>query len=171
MMFLQPKLPLKIKWRRHFHNKGVRRADAGLFNAWSVESLSLFQKLTEQENLFPSFFASCIHWKTLCVPSVSFGLDRFLFQVCQRWLWTFLRFLLKKVVQCGRYGAKKCGTLHDFACRPCHAHCAPPVTYLFISGQSRVRVCWKNLTFLSYQLGKGQYTFYPVNWSRFAEKK
>ena len=30
-----------------------------------------FQKLTEQENLFPSFFASCIHWKTFCVPNIS----------------------------------------------------------------------------------------------------
>ena len=30
---------------------------------------------------------------------------------------------------------------------------------------------WKNLTFLSYEFGKGQYTFYPVKLSRFLEKK
>ena len=50
------------------------------------------------------------------------------------------------------------------------AQCAPPVTYLRISGQIRVRVRCKNLTFLSYECGKGQYTFYPVKLSRFAEK-
>ena len=51
------------------------------------------------------------------------------------------------------------------------AHCAPPVTYLRISVQIRVRARWKNLTFLSYEFGKGQYTFYPVKLSRFLEKK
>ena len=45
-----------------------------------------------------------------------------------------------------------------------------PVTYLRISVQIRVRARWKNLTFLSYEFGKGQYTFYPVKLSRFAEK-
>ena len=29
----------------------------------------------------------------------------------------------------------------------------------------------KNLTFLSYEYGKGQYTFFPVDLSRFAGKK
>ena len=29
----------------------------------------------------------------------------------------------------------------------------------------------KKLDFSSYEFGKGQYTFYPVNFSRFAEKK
>ena len=51
------------------------------------------------------------------------------------------------------------------------AHCAPPVTYLRISVQIRVQARWKNLTFLSYEFGKGQYTFYPVKLSRFLEKK
>ena len=37
-----------------------------------------------------------------------------------------------------------------------------PVTFLRISVQIRVRAHWKNLTFLSYEYGKGQYTFYPV---------
>ena len=36
--------------------------------------------------------------------------------------------------------------------------------------QIRVRARWKNLTFLSYEFGKGQYTFYPVKLSRFLEK-
>ena len=48
---------------------------------------------------------------------------------------------------------------------------SPPVTYLCISVQIRVRARWKNLTFLSYEFGKGQYTFYPVKLSRFLEKK
>ena len=51
------------------------------------------------------------------------------------------------------------------------AHCAPPVTYLRISVQIRVRARWKNLTFLSYEFGKGQHTFYPVKLSCFLEKK
>ena len=45
-----------------------------------------------------------------------------------------------------------------------------PVTYLRISVQIRVRACWKNLTFLSYEFGKGQHTFYPIKLSGFAEK-
>ena len=49
--------------------------------------------------------------------------------------------------------------------------CASPVTYLRISVQICVRARWKNLTFLSYEFGKGQYTFYPVKLSRFLEKK
>ena len=40
------------------------------------------------------------------------------------------------------------------------------VTYLRISVQIRVRARWKNLTFLSYEFGKGQYAFYPVKLSR-----
>ena len=32
-------------------------------------------------------------------------------------------------------------------------------------------ICYKILTFLTYEFGKGQYTFYPVKLSRFAEKK
>ena len=47
----------------------------------------------------------------------------------------------------------------------------PPVTFLRISVQIRIRARWKNLTFLSYEFGKGLYTFYPVKLSRFAEKK
>ena len=38
-----------------------------------------------------------------------------------------------------------------------------PVTYLRISVQIRVRAHWKNLTFLTYGFGRGQYTFYPVS--------
>ena len=53
---------------------------------------------------------------------------------------------------------------------PGGAHCAPPVTYLRISVQIRVGAHRKNLTFLNYEFGKGQYTFYPVKLSRFAEK-
>ena len=45
-----------------------------------------------------------------------------------------------------------------------------PVTYLRISVQIRVRAHWKNLTFLGYEFGKGQYTFYPLKLSCFAEK-
>ena len=40
-----------------------------------------------------------------------------------------------------------------------------------LSVQIRVGAHWKNLTFLSYEFGKGQYTFYPVELSRFADKK
>ena len=54
---------------------------------------------------------------------------------------------------------------------PGGAHCAPPATYLRISVQIRIRARWKNLTFLSYEFGKGQYTFYPVKLSRFLKKK
>ena len=41
----------------------------------------------------------------------------------------------------------------------------PPITYLRISVQIRVGAHWKKLEF-----GKGQYTFYPVKLSHFAEK-
>ena len=56
-----------------FSNKGVRRADAGLFNAWSVEYLSLiaFPKTNRAGKLISIFFASCVHWKTFCVPNIS----------------------------------------------------------------------------------------------------
>ena len=47
----------------------------------------------------------------------------------------------------------------------------PPITYLRISVLVRVRAHWKNLTFLGYEFGKGQYTFYPLKLSCFAEKK
>ena len=73
MMFLLPKLLLKIKWRRHFHNREVCRADAGMFNAWSVEYLSLiaFLETNRAGKLISIFFASCVHWKTFCVPNIS----------------------------------------------------------------------------------------------------
>ena len=45
-----------------------------------------------------------------------------------------------------------------------------PATYLYIYLQIHVRVRWKNLTFPNYKFGKGQYAFYPVKLSRFAEK-
>ena len=137
-----------------------------------------FQKLTEQENLFPSFFASCIHWKTFCVPNIS--------TLCIIWPRPFsLPSLPKMVVNLFEILVEKSSPVWTVrgkkmwnASRFCvsslhrgHAHCAPPVTYLLISGQLRVRVCWKNLTFLSYEFGKGQYTFYPVKLSRFFEKK
>ena len=43
------------------------------------------------------------------------------------------------------------------------------VTSLRISVQ--IRRALKEMTFLSYEFGKGQYTFYPVKLSRFAEEK
>ena len=53
---------------------------------------------------------------------------------------------------------------------PGGAHYAPHVTYLRISVQIRVGAHWKNLSFFNYEFWKGQYTFYPVKLSRFAEK-
>ena len=47
----------------------------------------------------------------------------------------------------------------------------PPVTYLRVTGKIRVRACWKNLTFPNDEFGKGQYAFYTIKLSRFAEKK
>ena len=49
-------------------------------------------------------------------------------------------------------------------CPPCHV-------FAYICENMRVRAHWKNLTFLSYEFGKGQYTFYCVKLSRFAERK
>ena len=43
---------------------------------------------------------------------------------------------------------------------------APPATYLRIPVQIHIQAHWKNLTFLSYEYGKGQYTFYPIDLSR-----
>ena len=43
------------------------------------------------------------------------------------------------------------------------------VTYLRISVQ--IRRALKKMTFLSYEFGKRQYTFYPVKLSRFPEEK
>ena len=54
---------------------------------------------------------------------------------------------------------------------PGGAHCAPPVTYLRITVQIHVRARWKNLTFPNYEFGIGHYAFYPMKFSRFAEKK
>ena len=49
------------------------------------------------------------------------------------------------------------------------AHCAVPVAYLHVSVQyANERV---EKTFLSYEFGKGQHTFYPVKLTRFLEEK
>ena len=47
---------------------------------------------------------------------------------------------------------------------------APPATYLRISLQIHVRAPLETLTFPNYKFGKGQYAFYPIKLSRFAEK-
>ena len=47
------------------------------------------------------------------------------------------------------------------------AHCTPPA---YIYANTRTSVL-KNMTFLSYEFGKEQYTFYPVKLSCFAEEK
>ena len=54
---------------------------------------------------------------------------------------------------------------------PGGAHCAPPVTYLLFLCKYAYELVEKNLTFLSYEFGQGQYTLYPVKLSRFLEKK
>ena len=49
--------------------------------------------------------------------------------------------------------------------------CPPPAMFLHISLQIHVQARWKNLTSPNYKFGRGQYAFYPVKLSRFAEKK
>ena len=46
-------------------------------------------------------------------------------------------------------------------CPPCHV-------FAYIWANTRTSAL-KNLTFLSYEYGKGQYTFYPVDLSRLSE--
>ena len=48
-----------------------------------------------------------------------------------------------------------------------------PLSHVFayICANARTGVLKKNLTFFSYDFGKGEYTFYPVKLSRFAKKR